>query len=150
MQHIYGDRIGFSDHSWGTAAAVGAVCLGATIIEKHFTLDRNLPGPDHRFSSDPEELGLLVREIRTVEAAMGSSSFQISPEEKAMADQCHRSIAFKLPVNKGEKIKLEHLAFQRPGTGLKPYNVDEVIGGIATGNWEKGQLLTRGMFYKND
>lgn len=128
LQTQYGHRIGFSDHSWGITAALGAVSLGACVIEKHFTLDKNMPGPDHRFSADPEELTSLVREVRRLEQNLGSARFKLSQEEEEMAQLCHRSIVLNCDLEAGEELCAEHLAFRRPGAGLMPYQADSILG----------------------
>ena len=120
--------IGYSDHSQGITAALGAVTLGACIVEKHFTLDRNMAGPDHRFSADPSELVSLVREIRQLEANMGTGRFAISPEEREMARLARRSIVAARDLKSGTVLTEQHLAFRRPGTGMLAYRTEELIG----------------------
>lgn len=128
LQAQYDLPVGFSDHTFGITAALGAVALGACVIEKHFTLDRNMPGPDHRFSADPEELAALVREVRRLEKNLGSVRFRLSPKEQEMAALCHRSIVAARDLPAGHVITEGDLAFRRPGTGLKPYEMDKVVG----------------------
>lgn len=141
LQAQYGACIGFSDHSWGITAALGAVALEACIVEKHFTLDRNMPGPDHRFSANPKELSTLVREVRRLEKNMGSGRFCLSPEEQEMAALAHRSIVLNQDLNAGEKITPDHLAYRRPGTGLMPYETSRVIGKRARRGLSEGTIL---------
>ncbi|MCX7310095.1 MAG: N-acetylneuraminate synthase family protein [Afipia sp.] len=120
--------IGFSDHSWGIRAALGAVALGAAVIEKHFTLDNEMPGPDHRFSANPQQLGDLVREVRLLEKQLGSTQFALSPAEKEMADLCHRSIYASRALSKGDVLSDRDFVYRRPGTGLMPYHADALVG----------------------
>ena len=124
----YGVPVGFSDHSDGYTAALGAVALGACAVEKHFTLSRDLPGPDHRFSADPEEMTAMVREIRRLEENMGSPDLVPAKGEDGMAEMAHRSIVLTRAVNAGEIIDEGMLAYRRPGTGLMPYETPKVIG----------------------
>lgn len=120
--------IGFSDHSWGITAALGAVALGACVVEKHFTLDRNMAGPDHRFSADPPELTALVREIRRLEANLGTGQPSLTTAETEMAELCHRSIVLDRDLPAGAVIKEADLAYRRPGNGLLPYQDHLVVG----------------------
>lgn len=133
--------IGFSDHSQGVTAALGAVTLGACVIEKHFTLDRDLPGPDHHFSADPHELTALVREVRRLERGLGSSAFELSPAEREMAELCHRSIVIARDLPAGHIIDEADLAYRRPGTGLMPYDTDKVIGRRCRTNLAAGLVV---------
>lgn len=141
LQAMYDLPIGFSDHSFGVTAALGAVALGACVIEKHFTLDRNMPGPDHRFSADPEELTRLVKEVRTLEKALGSPRLKLSAAEQEMADLCHRSIAAATDLPPGHVIAESDLIYQRPGTGLMPYETQRIVGRKTTRAIPAGTLL---------
>jgi N,N'-diacetyllegionaminate synthase len=141
LRDRYGDLVGFSDHSLGITAALGAVALGACIVEKHFTLDRNMQGPDHRFSADPAELKSLVSEVRRLEKNLGSGHFQLSEAETKMAALAHRSIVLDRDVATGEEITVEHLSYRRPGTGLMPYESARVIGRRARKALPAGTML---------
>ncbi|OHA13816.1 MAG: N-acetylneuraminate synthase [Candidatus Tagabacteria bacterium RIFCSPLOWO2_01_FULL_39_11] len=144
LEKIYKDCvIGYSDHTEGSTAAVIAVILGAKIIEKHFTLDKNLPGPDHWFAADPKELEFLVKQVREAEQMPGSSEFKLSPKELEMKKIARRSIMLANPVKKGEKIKAQDLEVKRPGTGLPPKYLPKIIGKIAKRNFKKGNLLSK-------
>lgn len=120
--------VGFSDHSEGATAAMGAAALGACFIEKHFTLDRNLPGPDHRFSSDPAEFRTLVQSVRRIEQALGTNQLGPTPSEAlgrtAFRLSCHA--ASNLPA--GTRLQREHIAYRRPGTGLPPKSAPALEG----------------------
>lgn len=120
--------IGFSDHSTGITAALGSVVLGASVVEKHFTLDHNLPGPDHNFSSDPAELSALVAEVRRLEAQLGSPRLQPACGEPEMAAIVRRSIVVNRDLPAGHVIIATDLSYRRPGTGLLPYESARVIG----------------------
>lgn len=120
--------IGFSDHSLGTTAAIAAVTLGARIIEKHFTLDQGMDGPDHWFSSDPSEMKHLVKEIRNVEAAMGSSGKGVTSSEQAERVTSTRSLVLRWPVKAGTILSESHLKVVRPGWGIHPHDKDKVLG----------------------
>ena len=120
--------VGYSDHSRGIEAAVGAAALGALFIEKHFTLDRNLPGPDHALSSNPEEMAALVRAVRIVTAQLGDDEIIPSPGELEARRSFRRSIVAKQPLDAGTILTAEHFHLKRPGTGLPPHRMEELIG----------------------
>jgi len=128
LRSMYDFPIGFSDHSAGITAILGAVTLGACVLEKHFTLDKNMPGPDHWFSADPDELMSLVREVRRLESNLGYGRMWPSKAEQEMADVCRRSIVTAKDVLKGQIITEADLACKRPGTGLLPYEADKILG----------------------
>lgn len=120
--------VGYSDHSLGTLAAVLAVAGGASIIEKHFTLDKKLPGPDHKASSTPDEFKNLIDDIRNAELIMGSPDKRIQPEEFEMLRTSRKSIVSVRHLSSGHIISAGDLALQRPGTGLKPIHLSELVG----------------------
>lgn len=119
--------VGYSDHTNGLAVSTAAVALGATVIEKHFTLDQNLPGPDHKASLSPEELSALVKQIRAVEEAMGSFEKKPSISELPIRDLVRRSVTSARHLKAGESISVDDLTLLRPGTGIPPAEFDEVI-----------------------
>jgi N-acetylneuraminate synthase len=121
-------RVGYSDHTTGIAIAVAAVALGATVIEKHFTLDRSLPGPDHQASLEPAELERMIREIRTIEVALGSDVKAPAPSELAVRDLVRRSVTVVRDLRAGEVIQRADVALRRPATGIPPRDLDRVIG----------------------
>ena len=123
-----GMPIGYSDHTLGLAVSTAAVALGASVIEKHFTLDRALPGPDHRASLTPDELEALVAQIRTVEAALGSPVKAPSEAELAVRAVARRSVAASRDLAAGTVLAAGDLALLRPGTGIAPYLIDEIGG----------------------
>lgn len=133
MAAALGTPYGYSDHTNGTEIPIAATALGATVIEKHFTISRDLPGPDHRASLEPEELSHMVAAIRNVEAAMaGDGVKRPSPSEKANRAIARPSIVAKTPIKAGERFTVDNLTVKRPGTGISPMRLPEVIGRTAT------------------
>lgn len=125
----FGVKIGYSDHTLGIEVPIAAVALGATVIEKHFTLDRNLPGPDHKASLEPDELKEMVRSIRNIELAIsGSGVKEPSKSERKNISIARKSIHSSRQLKAGEKISEEDLIPLRPGDGISPMNWDELIG----------------------
>jgi len=121
-------RIGYSDHTPGIEASVAAVALGATVIEKHLTLDRSLPGPDHNASLEPEEFENLVRSIRNVELALGDGQKSVTNGESDNRPVARRSIVASRPIAVGELFDESCLTVKRPGTGISPMKLPEVFG----------------------
>jgi N,N'-diacetyllegionaminate synthase len=136
-----GISVGYSDHTSGIEVPVAAVALGATIIEKHFTLDRNLPGPDHRASLEPVELKAMVQAIRNIEKALGDGIKRPSPSEVKNIPIARKSIVAARSIRKGEAFTAENLTIKRPGTGINPMRWDEVLGRIAQKDFEKDDLI---------
>jgi len=134
--------VGLSDHSLGTTVPVAAVARGACVIEKHYTLSRKLKGPDHPFAIEPDELKQMVKAIRDVEASLGSPVKQMIPEEAEMARLGRRSIIAKVDIPKGTKISADMLIIKRPGYGIRPKFLDEVIGRVAKQHIEKDDIIT--------
>jgi sialic acid synthase SpsE len=134
---------GFSDHSNGNIGAIGSVALGAKVIEKHFTLDKNMPGPDHRFSASPAELTELVCSVRAMELALGSPTVAPSKKEKEMRILARRSIVARRSIAKGEKITADMIEYKRPGNGLMPKYTHLVLGKRARRAIALGTLLKR-------
>lgn len=143
LKKQYPDQIiGFSDHSEGIYASMGAVALGAKIIEKHFTLDKKMMGPDHRFSADPKELKELVDGVRFIEKALGTSQVGPAESEIAMRDIAHRSIVAAKDINKGEIFSEENLTMKRPGTGLPSKYLKYLIGKKSNMLIKQNELIT--------
>lgn len=132
---------GFSDHTIGTIASVGAVTLGAKVIEKHFTLNKSMPGPDHWFSSDIEEINKLVKDIRYIEKAFGNS--QVKPTLKELENRKigRRSIIAACFIKKGEMINRDDLSFKRPGTGIPPKYINFIVNKISKRDIEKDEIF---------
>lgn len=138
-----GVRIGYSDHTLGIEVPIAAVALGASVIEKHFTLDRNLPGPDHRASLEPGELSAMVTAIRNIEKAIsGSGKKEPSPSEKKNKLTGRKSIVAKKPIKKGEIFTEENITVKRPGTGISPMQWDEVLNQKAVQDFSEDDLIT--------
>jgi N,N'-diacetyllegionaminate synthase len=145
MLHIkkeFGVEIGYSDHTLGIEVPIAAVALGAKVIEKHFTLDRNLPGPDHKASLEPEELKAMVTSIRNIELSIsGSGIKEPSPSEAKNKLIARKSIVASQNIKKGEIFSEENLAIKRPGTGISPMLWNEVLGKPAHKNYTEEQLI---------
>lgn len=124
-------EVGYSDHTVGHSTCLAAVAMGATVIEKHVTLDRTLPGPDHKASIEPADLKVLVDSIRAVEAAMGDGIKAPVPSEIANMAVARKSIVAAMPIAKGEIISAAHLTVKRPGGGRSPFELWDVIGTAA-------------------
>ncbi len=136
--------VGLSDHSDGVVAAIGSVALGGCFVEKHFTLDKELPGPDHRFSADPAELRELVTAIRTMETALGSPEIAPAPSELAGRRDFRLSCAAVRDLVAGESLAHRDIAFRRPGTGLPPAAADSIAGRRLLRAVRAGELLDLG------
>ena len=136
-----GVRVGYSDHTPGIEVSVAAVGMGATVIEKHFTLDQNLPGPDHKASLEPQDFKALVDAIRNVETAMGSTEKSPSPSESKNIVIARKSIVAAVPIKKGEMLDEGNLRVKRPGSGISPMRWDEVLGTTATRDFEEDELI---------
>ena len=141
MAASLGVRAGYSDHTVGIEVAIAAVALGATVIEKHFTLDRTLPGPDHKASLEPAELAAMVAGIRNVERALGSVEKRPSPAEMANRAVVRRSLVASRPIAAGESFSAANLAVKRPGTGLSPMRWDEVVGRTAPRAFHTDEMI---------
>jgi N,N'-diacetyllegionaminate synthase len=123
--------VGYSDHTTGIEISVAAVAMGAQVIEKHFTLDRNLPGPDHKASLEPAELAALVKAIRNVEAALGNGIKRPTPSEIKNRPISRKSLVAAVPIARGEAFSALNMVAKRPGTGMSPMRWDEMLGRLA-------------------
>lgn len=128
MAEAFDVVVGYSDHTPGIAVAPAAVALGASVIEKHFTLDRMLPGPDHKASLEPEELRAMIDSIRTVESALGDGIKRPQPSEVPTAAVARKSIVAKQGITAGTVLRREMLTVMRPGTGLPPSHLEGILG----------------------
>lgn len=145
LADAFGVPTGFSDHTLGIEVPLAAVAMGATIIEKHFTMDRDLPGPDHRASLEPGELRALVRGIRLVEAARGSGRKVPTPRERELATVARRSIVARVGIPKGSILSLDQLDYRRPGAGLPPTKVQAIVGRRTRVEIAPGSMITEEM-----
>jgi N,N'-diacetyllegionaminate synthase len=141
IRDAFGVSVGFSDHTQGITAAIAAVARGATVIEKHFTLDRTLPGPDHQASLEPDELRNLVAAIRDVEAALGDGHKRPTESERRTRTVARRSIVAARPIRAGEVLTEADLAAKRPGGGLSPMRWHEVIGRPASRDFAEDEWI---------
>jgi N,N'-diacetyllegionaminate synthase len=137
----FGCKVGYSDHTNGIEIPVAAVAMGATVIEKHFTLDKNMDGPDHKASLEPEELKAMVQSIRNVEKALGDGIKQPSEAEKKNIVIARKSIVAKCNIKKGELFSEDNLTSKRPGSGISPMKWDEILGKIAKKDFFADDLI---------
>ena len=141
IQKAFGVEVGYSDHTCGIEVAIAAVALGASVIEKHFTLDRNLPGPDHKASLEPDELRAMVAAIRNIEVALGDSVKRITQSEARNRPAARRSLVASRAIRKGEVFSIENITAKRPGTGISPMRWDAVIGRLAPRDFSPDELI---------
>lgn len=133
--------VGYSDHTDGIEVSVAAVALGACTIEKHITLDRNLPGPDHKASLEPHSFRTMVSAIRNIELALGDAVKQPSPSELRNRQIVRRSLVAAVAIKAGSMFTSENVVAKRPGTGLSPMRWDEVIGSVASRDYEADEFI---------
>ena len=133
--------VGYSDHTQGISVPVAAVALGASVIEKHFTLDRTLPGPDQKASLEPQELRQMVDEIRQVELALGSPEKLVDDVERPNIEVARKSIVAARPIKKGEIFTEENITVKRPGSGISPMLWDKIIGTPSPQSFSPDQLI---------
>lgn len=131
LDEQFGLPVGLSDHTAGWECDVAAVALGAQVIEKHFTLDRDLPGPDQKASLEPAELRAMVQAVRRTEAALGGGKKHVTASEARNNPVARKSIVAALPIRKGETFTVHNLTTKRPGTGISPMRWYEVLGKTA-------------------
>lgn len=134
-------RVGYSDHTSGIIVPIAAVAMGACLIEKHFTLDRSMPGPDHRASLEPGELAAMVRGIRDIECALGDGLKRPGQAEVRNRNVVRRSIVAARSIRRGEVLEAHYLTTMRPGDGLSPMLWDEVVGRLADRDYAAGEQL---------
>ncbi len=137
----FGVSVGYSDHTQGITIPVAAVAMGATVIEKHFTLDKSMEGPDHLASLTPDELQAMCVAIREVEAAMGDGVKVPSEAEKKNIDIVRKSIVATCDIAQGERLSEENLTVKRPGGGVSPMLWDSVVGGVAVRDFSEDELI---------
>ena len=141
IQEVFGTEVGYSDHTLGIEVPIAAVALGASVIEKHFTLDRTLPGPDHRASLVPDELAELVLSVRQVEAALGSSLKAPSPSERENRLIVRKSLVAKRPIRKGERFTADNVTCKRPGGGVSPIAYWVILERTADRDYDEDEAL---------
>ena len=141
MRQKFGLNVGYSDHTQGIEIPVAAVAMGACVIEKHFTLDRNMAGPDHKASLEPDELAAMVKAIRNVEKALGNGTKTPSPSEIKNIPIARKSIVAKKKILKGEFLTEENITTKRPGNGISPMRWNEVLGTKAIRDFGEDELI---------
>ena len=141
IQDKFGVAVGYSDHTLGIEVDIAAVAMGATIIEKHFTLDKTMDGPDHKSSISPEELKAMVSSIRNIEKALGSSIKKPSKSEKPNITMARKSIVASKSIKKGELFTEKNITTKRPGTGISPMKWDSILGKVAERDYQLDDLL---------
>lgn len=141
MRERLGTPIGYSDHTQGIEIATAAAALGAVVIEKHFTLDRNMEGPDHKASLEPNELKAMVKAIRNIEIALGSDVKTVMPSEYNNRDIARKSIVAKINISKGDIFTADNLTVKRPGNGMSPMEWYNLIGKIAIRDFKEDEMI---------
>ena len=137
----FGVAVGYSDHTQGIEVAIAAVAMGATVIEKHFTLDRNLPGPDHKASLEPAELNAMVAAIRNIEVALGDGIKRLTTSEARNRPVVRKSLVASRAIKSGALFTAENITAKRPATGISPMRWDEVIGKTALRDFGPDELI---------
>ena len=141
LRDAFGVEVGYSDHTKGIEVPIAAVAMGAAVIEKHFTLDRNMEGPDHKASLEPQELKQMVDSIRHIEAALGSGDKKPSPSEKKNMAVARKSIVAAKRIKAGDILTEENITVKRPGNGICPMRWKEVLGTRAVRDFEEDELI---------
>ena len=142
IRDALGVQVGYSDHTLGIEVPIAAVAMGATVIEKHFTLDRNLPGPDHRASLEPDEFKAMVQAIRNIELALsGDGLKRPSPSESKNLEIVRKSLVALVPIKAGEPFTEANLGVKRPGSGISPMRWDDFIGRPANRDYQVDDLI---------
>ena len=132
---------GYSDHTSGIEISIAAVAMGASYVEKHFTLDKNMDGPDHKASLEPEQLKEMIKALRNIEIALGSTTKMPTNSEMKNIEVVRKSIVASKKISKGQKFDKENLTIKRPGNGISPMKWDEIIGTCATKDYVKDELI---------
>lgn len=141
LKKKFGCKVGYSDHTKGIEIPIAAVAIGASVIEKHFTLDRNMEGPDHKASLEPNELAAMVTAIRNIELALGDGKKKPSASELQNAQVSRKSIIAKRHINKGERFTAENVTTKRPGNGISPMRWHEVLGMKACRDFMEDEMI---------
>jgi N-acetylneuraminate synthase len=142
LSQVFGLEVGYSDHTAGIEIPIAAVAKGAVLIEKHFTLDRNLPGPDHKASLEPDELTAMIKGIRLIELALGDGIKKPSAVEKSNAAIARKSLVASGDIKKGQTLSEDNVEIMRPGDGMSPYLYWSLLGKPASKNYTQGELLS--------
>ncbi len=137
----FGVEVGYSDHTLGIEVPIAAVAMGARVIEKHFTLDRDMEGPDHKASLEPDELKAMVSGIRNIEKALGNGIKKPTPSEKPNIEVARKSIVASRDIQKGEPFSENNITVKRPGSGITPMRWDEIVGRVAQRDYKADELI---------
>ena len=141
LREAFGTEVGYSDHTEGIEVAIAATALGASVIEKHFTLDKSLPGPDHKASLDPVELKKMVYSIRLIEKSLGDGRKEPSQSEIRNKSVARKSLVAKKLIKKGDKFTRNNIAIKRPGNGISPMKIDDVLGRKAIRTFTTDEMI---------
>lgn len=141
IHQAFNVAVGYSDHTCGIEVAIAAVAMGATVIEKHFTLNRNLPGPDHKASLEPRELKSMVKAIRNIEVALGDGVKRLTSSEVRNQPAARKSLVARQAIQAGDAFSSTNVAVKRPGTGMSPMRWDEVMGRAAPRDFAADELI---------
>lgn len=141
MERAFNLPVGYSDHTPGIEVAIAAVALGAVAIEKHFTMDKNMEGPDHKASITPDELKSLANAIHHVEKALGNGEKKPAASELQNMDIARKSIVAAVPIKQGEVFTEENITTKRPGSGISPMRYEEILGQVAVRNFTEDELI---------
>ena len=146
LRQTFGYPVGFSDHSVGTSIPLASVALGSCMVEKHFTLDKDLPGWDHEVSANPEEMKMIVQQSRNVAKALGTCRRVVGQAEEEKKIKFRRSVVAKRNLKSGHVLTMEDLAFKRPGSGIRPDEFNYLIGRTLKQNIVRDELLQWDVF----
>jgi N,N'-diacetyllegionaminate synthase len=141
IKRAFGVSVGYSDHTLGIEIPIAAVAMGAQVIEKHLTLDRNLPGPDHRASVEPDEFRNMVRSVRNIEMAMGDGVKRVTQSERENREISRKSLVAIAPIRKGDKFSPKNIGTKRPGKGISPMRWHEMVSRVATRDYFEDELI---------
>ena len=141
IKEKFGYDVGYSDHTKGIEVPIAAVALGATVIEKHFTLDNNMIGPDHKASLQPDELKKMVKSIRNIELSLGDGRKVVANSEKENMSIARKSIVAKKSIRKGQLLSEENITVKRPGDGISPMRWFDILGTVAIRDFEEDELI---------
>ncbi len=141
LKNEFGCEVGYSDHTPGIEISLAAVALGATVIEKHFTLDKNMSGPDHKASIDISELRQLVKSIRNIESALGDGIKRVTVSEAKNKEIMRKSIVARRNISKGEILSEKNITTKRPGNGISPMNWEKILGSVASRDYKEDEMI---------
>ena len=141
LKETFNLKVGYSDHTLGIEVPIAATAMGASVIEKHFTIDSKMEGPDHKASLEPDQLKEMVKAIRNIEKALGCSEKKVSPSEEKNLKTVRKSIVASKTIYKGEKFNVNNITTKRPGIGISPMEWENVLGKIADRDYEVDEMI---------